>query len=70
MRKTATNDHVFRTLSPLELNEVTGGFMMSLIVKLAAPALEKDCLKKLTREGEMMYCGSGYVDANGNVRPR
>ena len=70
MSKMPHADHAFRTLSPIELDEVTGGFMMSLIVKLAAPALQKDCIKKLTREGEMIYCGSGYVDANGNIRPR
>jgi len=70
MRRTSNNDNAYRTLSPLELHEVTGGFMMSLVVKLAAPALQKDCLKKLTREGEMMYCGSNYVDGDGNIVPR
>jgi hypothetical protein len=58
-----------RGLSAAELSEVAGGDTMDLIIKAAAPFVLKDCIKKLTREGEAVYCGGEPVDANGNIRP-
>ncbi len=41
-----------------------------VVMSAAAPAGAKHavrCLKVLTREGTVTYCGGGYVDLNGNV---
>jgi hypothetical protein len=52
MRKICNNHYAYASLSPLELNEMTGGFMMGLIMRFSAPALQQDGIRKSCRHGE------------------
>jgi len=66
MRKISNNHYAYASLSPLELNEMTGGFMMGLIMKFSVPALQHDG----RQEAETMRTGARYVDADDNIAPR
>lgn len=48
-----------RALSDSELATVSGANIMDIIVKAAFPALTKECLYRLTREGTIVYCPKG-----------
>ena len=65
MRKISSSHYAYATVSPLELNEMTGGFMMGLIMKFSVPALQHD-----GRRDETMRTGAGYVDPSDNIAPR
>ena len=68
MRRISNNYHAYGTLSPLELNEMTGGFMMGLIMKFSAPVLQPE-IRKSWREGESIN-DARYDDANDKFVPR
>jgi hypothetical protein len=48
-----------RVLSNEDLDVVAGANTMDIIVKAALPALTKECLYRLTRQGTVIICPKG-----------
>ncbi len=70
MRRIGGNHYAYATFSPLEINEVTGGFMLGLMMKLSAPDPQQDGTRSSRRRSEVIQAGAGYVDPNGNFALR